>query len=110
MSITLQELARLANVSPSTVSRALNDTDRPVNAATKQRILALARDLNYQPNMVARGLKTQQTLTIGIITDTIASAFTAIIVRSIQDYLTRFGYVALIVNGDWDVKTETKAI
>lgn len=110
MSVTLQELARLAKVSPSTVSRALNNTGRPVSAATKQRILTLARDLNYHPNMVARGLKTDQTLTIGIITDTIASTFTPIIVRSIQDYLTKYGYLALIVNGDWDVKTETKAV
>jgi LacI family transcriptional regulator len=73
MPVTLHELAKAAGVSASTVSRALNNPEHPVNDSTRRRILTLANQLGYRPNMVARSLKTDRTFTIGIIVDNIVS-------------------------------------
>ncbi len=66
MQITLKDVARLSGCSVTTVSRALAGYD-DVNEHTRQRILAAARQLGYQPNLVARGLRSQTTQTLGLI-------------------------------------------
>lgn len=64
--INIKELARLANVSKSTVSKALNN--RPdIGEETKQKILKIAREHNFTPNAIAKGLSTSVTENIGII-------------------------------------------
>ncbi len=108
--ITLYEIAKVANVSIATVSRALTDSGHPVNFATKQRVLNVAKELGYRPNLVARSLKTDRTFAVGIITDTITSPFSPLIIRGIQDHLEESGYISLIINGDWNPETEAKAI
>ncbi len=64
MPVTLHELAKVAGVSISTVSRVLNPGNHPVNEETRQRILALAEELDYRPNLVARSLRIDRTLTL----------------------------------------------
>jgi LacI family transcriptional regulator len=110
MPVTLHELAKAAGVSVSTVSRALNETTHPVNEETRERIIALANQLGYRPNMVARGLKTDKSYTIGIIVDNIVSPFTPQIIRGIQDHLKAHNYFSVIINTDWDPEIETEAI
>ena len=110
MTITLTELARKAGVSIATVSRALNNTDHPMNEATRARILAIANEVGYRPNMVARSLKTDRTYTIGLIVDNIVSPFTPTIIRGIQDYLKLHNYFSVIINADWNPELETEAI
>jgi LacI family transcriptional regulator len=110
MPITLSELAKVAGVSVSTASRALNNSDHKVNEETRQRILHLARELGYRPNMVARGLKTDRTFTIGIIVDNIVSPFSPLIIRGIQDHLKNHNYFSVIINADWDPEAETEAV
>ena len=110
MPITLNELAKVAGVSASTVSRALNESEHPVNDETRQRILALANELGYRPNMVARGLKMDRTYAIGIIVDNIVSPFSPTIIRGIQDELKGHNYFSVIMNTDWDPEVETEAI
>ncbi|HZQ06177.1 MAG TPA: LacI family DNA-binding transcriptional regulator [Anaerolineae bacterium] len=110
MPITLEHLAQVAGVSVSTVSRALNDSDHAVNEDTRKRILTLAQQMGYRPNLMARSLKTDRTFSIGIIVDNIVSPFTPIMIRGIQDYLKTFGYFSLVINADWNPETETEAI
>jgi LacI family transcriptional regulator len=110
MPITLNELAKVAGVSAATVSRALNASGHPVNDETRQRILALASELGYRPNMVARGLKMDRTYAIGIIVDNIVSPFSPTIIRGIQDELKSHNYFSVIMNTDWDPEVETEAI
>ncbi|MDR3574322.1 MAG: LacI family DNA-binding transcriptional regulator [Anaerolineaceae bacterium] len=110
MPITLNELAKAAGVSASTVSRALNESEHPVNDETRQRILALANELGYRPNMVARSLKMDRTYAIGIIVDNIVSPFSPTIIRGIQDELKSHNYYSVIMNTDWDPEVETEAI
>lgn len=63
---TMKEVARRSNVSPGTVSRALAGSDL-VNAATRERILQVVKELNYTPNLLARRLSTGRTLTIAVV-------------------------------------------
>lgn len=110
MPITLEHLAHVAGVSVSTVSRALNDSDHAVNQETRKRILTLAKQMGYRPNVMARSLKTDRTFSIGIIVDNIVSPFTPVMIRGIQDYLKTFGYFSLIINTDWNPQMETEAV
>lgn len=63
---TLEEIARLAKVSRSTVSRVIND-DPHVDPKTRQRVLAVIQRLNYHPNVAARGLAAGRTCILGLV-------------------------------------------
>jgi LacI family transcriptional regulator len=65
MSITIKDIAKLANVSHTTVSRALNDSPL-INEETKSKIKALAAELNYVPNYSAKSLVLDKSYTIGL--------------------------------------------
>ncbi|MCP5099367.1 MAG: LacI family transcriptional regulator [Chloroflexi bacterium] len=66
MSVTIEELSRRLGISVSTVSKALNDY-ADVSAATKERVLAAARELDYQPSSAARNLRRGRTDKIGFV-------------------------------------------
>jgi len=66
MEITIRDIAKMAKVAPSTVSRALNNKGR-MSDATRERIRQLARELGYHPNINAKGLATNKTGNIGIV-------------------------------------------
>ena len=57
--VTIKDIARACGVSIVTVSRVLSGTDYPVKNETREKILKTAKELNYQPNLFARGLKTK---------------------------------------------------
>jgi LacI family transcriptional regulator len=65
-SITIRDIARLAGVSPGTVSRAVRDSPL-VNAKTKERIKQIVSELGYKPNLAARSLVLQRTLTLAVL-------------------------------------------
>jgi DNA-binding LacI/PurR family transcriptional regulator len=110
MPVTLEEIAKASGFSIPTVSRALTNSKYPINPATRQRIVEVAQNLGYKPNLAARSLRTEQTSTIGVIADDISSPFVPPIVRGIQDYLKEFDYLSLIINSDWDPQVEQDAI
>ncbi len=110
MPVTLHELARAAGVSVSTVSRALNSSAHPVNEETRKLILDLAAKMDYRPNVAARGLKTDRTYTIGLVVYNIASPFTPVLIRGIQEYLKQHDYFSIIISTDWDPDLEGEAV
>ncbi len=110
MPVTLHDVAEAAGVSVATASRALTNSEHPVAEETRQRILQLAENLGYRPNLVARSLRTDRTLTIGIIVENILSVFIPPIIRGIQDRLNLDGYFGIIINSDWDREKEIEAI
>jgi LacI family transcriptional regulator len=110
MSVTLEEIAKATGFSVPTVSRALTNPAYPLSTATRQRIVEVAREMGYIPNLTARSLRTDQSNTIGIIVDDILSPFAPPILRGIQDYLKQFDYLNLIVNSDWYPEVEQEAI
>ena len=65
MSVTIKDIARLAGVSHITVSRAINNSSN-VKKETKEKILKIASDLNYSPNMNAKSLVLNRSFNIGM--------------------------------------------
>ncbi|MCB0128138.1 MAG: LacI family DNA-binding transcriptional regulator [Caldilineaceae bacterium] len=110
MSATLEEVAKAAGVSVTTASRVLTANKHPVRAATRQRVLNAAERLQYRPNLLARGMRTERTHTIGIIAEDLLSPFTPPLIRGIQDFLREIDYLALIVNTDSAATVEQSAI
>jgi LacI family transcriptional regulator len=80
--VTLKEIARIANVSAMTVSRALNDSSY-VQQETKEKIRRLAKELNYRPNRMARSLVLNRSHLLGLIVSNIRNQFFAELARGI---------------------------
>lgn len=108
---TLRDVAEVAGVHPATASRALNPSTRGlVNADTARRVIRVAEQLGYQPNPIARGLKTAKSGTIGLVLPDLTNPLFPPIVRGIEDILEPAGYSALIVNTDNDAGREQAQI
>jgi len=86
MNVNIKEIAKIAGVSVATVSRALNNKG-PIRVTTRQRIVQLAQDLNYQPSSVARSLSKRTTDNIGLVLPNIADELFSQIVRGIDTEL-----------------------
>jgi LacI family transcriptional regulator len=105
---TLKEVALRAGVHVTTASRALNPaTSSLVNAATMRRVQAAARELRYQPNAMARGLKTSRSMSVGVLLPDLTNPLFPPIVRGIEDVLAASGYTTLIANTDNDAERQT---
>jgi LacI family transcriptional regulator len=92
---TIKDIARLAGVSISTVSYALNN-DSKVSKKTREKILATARDLNYQKNGIASDLKRSSTRTIALIVTDLAGPYYAELVKGVQEVTLSKGYDLLV--------------
>src|SRR4030067_2307838 len=84
--ITLETIAEKTGVSKTTISRVLNGKAKNyrISDKTAQKVLAVARELNFIPNPLARGLRLQKTLTIGLAIPDISNPFFASIARSVE--------------------------
>jgi LacI family transcriptional regulator len=109
--VTIRDVARVAEVHPGTVSRALNEQTRAlVNPETAERVLRAAEQLGYRPNPIARGLKTNRSFTVGVVIPDLTNPLFPPIMRGIEDRLAEAGYTALIVNTDNDADRERSQI
>ncbi|GAA0512275.1 LacI family DNA-binding transcriptional regulator [Deinococcus depolymerans] len=106
---TIRDIAREAGVSISTVSRALNG-QVPVAPDKLQRVLDATRRLRYEPNAAAQGLVRGRSMTVGVLTQDIASPFYSEVSRGIDAALAGSGYQPIFVNGHWAVQDEAAAI
>ena len=97
---TIKDVARLANVSITTVSRVINNKSEGVSEETRQRVLQVMENLNYQPNRVARGLVTRRTNTLGLILPDITNPFFPEIARAVEDTANKHGYNIILCNTD----------
>lgn len=95
--VTIDEVAKRAGVSISTVSRVLNGLDR-VHPQTRQRVLKLVHELRYQPSALARGLAIQQTQTLGFIIPTLSDPFYFEIVRGVEEAAASVSHNLLVVS------------
>lgn len=75
MSVTIKDVAELAGVNPSTVSRVINNSKVAVSEETRQRILEAVKKLNYKPNPIARGLRTKLTQLLGMAIPDVTNPF-----------------------------------
>ncbi|HEY1112337.1 MAG TPA: LacI family DNA-binding transcriptional regulator [Chitinophagaceae bacterium] len=93
--ITIKQLAKQLNLSVSTVSKAFQDS-YDINPQTRERVLALAKELNYEPNPYASSLRKQKSRTIAIILPEIANNFFALAIRGIESVAQEKGFHVLI--------------
>jgi len=110
MTVTLVEIAQAAGVSVSTVSRALSNGNYPLKEETRQRIMQLAKEMGYKPNLVARSLQSNRSHIVGVIVDRMQSPFAAATVQGIQDVLRNEGYSISIAYSNRDHKLAEEAI
>lgn len=96
--ITIKDIARLAGVSYTTVSRALNGTSE-ISAETRERILAICRQEGYRTNLLARSLSSNHTNLIGLILPDISSPFFSELFLNIETYALDLGYQVMLCNG-----------
>ncbi|HZV52794.1 MAG TPA: LacI family DNA-binding transcriptional regulator, partial [Candidatus Dormibacteraeota bacterium] len=105
MDVTIYDVARLAGVSPATVSRALNGSGR-VAAATRRRVEAAVAQLGYEPNRVARSLATSVTHTLALLLPDITNPFFPALVKGVQLLADERRYTLLLCNTAADPERE----
>jgi LacI family transcriptional regulator len=107
--VTIKDIARMANVSHTTVSRALNNKSR-IRNETKEKILSIARELNYQPNFIARSLVMKRTKTLGLVITTIANPFYIELAQGIEATAIGLGYNIILCSTHSDLSIEKQYI
>jgi DNA-binding LacI/PurR family transcriptional regulator len=95
-SVTLEDIARIAGVHRRTVGDALQGTGR-VASATRENVLRIARELHYEPNLIARALATGKTGRIAILIGSLDEPYNMTVVRHLVSFLTKHGYEAMIL-------------
>lgn len=105
--IKIEDVARLAEVSPSTVSRALTRPNM-VAPSTRERVVHAAHQLGYQPNKLARGLRKRQNHLLGLVVTDILAPFHATLAKGVQDAAEKHGYVVFLFNTDEQPEKERR--
>jgi len=107
--VSIKDIARVAKVSHSTVSRALHNSPL-VNRETAERIRRIAEEMGYRPSAVARSLVTRKSKTIGVVVTTIADPFIAEVVSGIEEVANDHGYSVFLANSNADPDREIKVV
>ena len=107
--INIKELAKAVNLSTSTASRAFRDNS-DISKETKERILAMAKQLNYQPNHYASNLREQKSKTIAVIVPELANNFFSQAIHGIERVAREKGYHILIYATEDDFAKEVSFI
>lgn len=100
MSITIKEIARIANVSPSTVSLVLNNKPNRISEQTRDLIRKIAEENQYRPNVAARSLVTKHTKTLGLIIPDIENLFFSKLAKTLEFEVRKEDYALIIVNSN----------
>lgn len=106
---TIYEIAKRAGVSHMTVSRAFNNPEL-VGKETRKKIMMVADELDYHPNLVARSMRTKRTNYLGLVLPDIINPFFPEIVRGVDDYARKNKYNVILVNTDNDYEVEISSI
>lgn len=106
---SIKDIARLANVSHSTVSRALSGSPL-INRETANRIRQLAEEAGYRPSFAARSLVTSRSATIGVVVTSIADPFAAEVVLGIEDAANDNNYSVILANSNAEPDRELKVV
>jgi LacI family transcriptional regulator len=107
--VTIKHVAELAGVSVATVSRVLKDNPS-ASLSTKEKVLKIASELNYQPNSLAKGLRQKRTGTIGIIFNDLNNPFYTETLNEISSQLNKKNYSMIICPSNYDFESEKKNI
>lgn len=108
-SVTLKELAQKLDLSISTISRALND-HQDISESTKERVKKQAKELNYYPNLLAKGFRSHRTHIIGVIVPKISHYFTSTIIEGILEEAEQLGYRVIVSESKNDYEKQTEML
>mgnify|MGYP000353810950 CR=1 FL=1 len=109
-SITIYDIAKNANTSAATVSRVLSESNYPVSVGMREKIKRIAKEFNYVPNISGRQLKTNKSMTIGVIVPSISNPFYSSIVLGIEETARKNGYHVLLCNSLQNPELENEYI
>jgi LacI family transcriptional regulator len=105
--VTIRDIAVQVGVHASTVSRVLNpETRNMVSPEVVERVQKVAKELGYRPNPIAYGLRTNQSMTVGVVVTDLTNPVFPPTIRGIEDTLVASGYVPLLANSDGDMERE----
>ena len=107
--VNLKKLAQVLGLAVSTVSRALRDSYE-ISPETKERVLAMAKQLNYQPNPYASSLRKHKSKTIAVVIPEVANSFFSLAIDGIESIAREKGYHVLIYLTHEDVEKETSVV
>ncbi len=109
---SISDIARSLGVSNTLVSLVLNNKAdaHGISAETQKKVRAKIKELNYQPNLLARGFRTGKTNTIGLIVSDISNRFYSRIARKIEDYAWNKGYTVITCSTDEMINKEKEQI
>ncbi len=107
--VTILDIAKKANVSPSTVSRVLRGTAR-VNQSKHEAVIEAIEELDYRPNVFAQSLASGQSMTIGIVTQNLGDPFYGGILLGILQGLENTGYSSIFADGRWQLAVEERTV
>lgn len=109
---TIKIIAERAGVSVTTVSRVISGQGKKyrISKKTEESVKSLAKELNYEPNILARSLRMKQTFTIGMIVPDISNPFFASIVRYVEIESRKAGYSVIICDSQEDNNLEKESI
>lgn len=112
MRVRITDVAAEAGVSPATVSVALNDVDGArIAPETRERVRAVAARLGYTPNNLARGLRTQRTHTIGLVSDhVVTTPYAGRMILGAQKAAWEAGFVLMLVSTGGDERLERESV
>lgn len=97
---TIADVAKLANVSKSTISQYLNKRYDHMSEETRKRIEEAIKELNYYPNILARSLKQKTTYTVGVVVANILHVFSTNVIRYTEDFFHEHGFHIIVCNAD----------
>lgn len=109
---SLSDIAKSLGVSKTLVSLVINNKgdEHGISAETQKRVLDKIKELNYRPNVLARGFRTGRTNTIGLIVSDISNRFYSRIARRVEDYAWIHGYSVVICSTDENEEKEIQQI
>jgi LacI family transcriptional regulator len=107
--ITIKDIAEKAGVSYATVSRALNGRAE-VGEETRSRIVAIAQELGYQPNAIARSLVKRESHIIALVVPDVTNPFFADITMAVNAAAEQAGYTTMVCNTGWDPAKEQEKL
>jgi DNA-binding LacI/PurR family transcriptional regulator len=109
MAVSIKDIARLAGVSHSTVSRALRNSPL-IPPPTARRIKQIAAETGYSASAVARGLVNRRTEAIGVVVTSIADPFNGEVVAGIEEIANRYGYSVILATSQADPEREMTVV
>ena len=105
--VTIKDIARVADVSYATVSRALSGSPE-IGDATRERILRICDEMKYIPDSVARSMVKRTTNIIGVVTASINNPFMSELIESIEIAARERGYNLMVCNSSYDLELEKR--